>query len=143
MFLILAESSIFIKTRKLMLLTVSWTLRSYKYRVFMLIHLFSEMILHYGDMTDGSRLSELIRILRPSEVYNLAAQSHVKVSFELSEYTSNVDGLGSLRILNAIKDSGIQGIKFYQASTSELYGGMGTESQNEKTPFYPRSPYGM
>lgn len=100
------------------------------------------MMLHYGDMTDGSRLNELIRVLRPSEVYNLAAQSHVKVSFELSEYTSNVDALGSLRILNAIKDSGIKGIKFYQASTSELYGGIGSEPQNEKTPFYPRSPYG-
>ena len=102
----------------------------------------AEMKLHYGDMTDGSRLSELIRIIQPGEVYNLAAQSHVKVSFELSEYTSNVDALGTLRLLNSIKDSGIKGIKFYQASTSELYGGMAKEAQNEKTPFYPRSPYG-
>ncbi|XP_074605412.1 GDP-mannose 4,6 dehydratase [Brevipalpus obovatus] len=106
-------------------------------------HLQDKMKLHYGDMTDGSRLSELIRIIQPSEVYNLAAQSHVKVSFELSEYTSNVDALGSLRLLNAIKDSGIKGIKFYQASTSELYGGMTQGAQSEATPFYPRSPYGV
>ena len=100
------------------------------------------MFLHYGDLTDSSNLSRLIEKLQPDEIYNLGAQSHVKVSFEVPEYTAEVDALGTLRILDAIKDVGIS-TKFYQASTSELYGGLkGIVPQNEKTPFYPKSPYG-
>lgn len=100
------------------------------------------MFLHYGDLTDSSNLSRLIEKIQPNEIYNLGAQSHVKVSFEVPEYTAEVDAIGTLRILDAIKDVGLR-TKFYQASTSELFGGMeGTEPQNESTPFYPRSPYG-
>lgn len=99
------------------------------------------LFLHHGDMTDSSNLNRLIEKIHPDEIYNLAAQSHVQVSFEVPEYSAEVDGIGTLRLLDAIKESGIR-TKFYQASTSELFGGMpGTEPQNEKTPFYPRSPY--
>ena len=102
------------------------------------------MKLHYGDMTDSSSLVHLINSIRPDEIYNLAAQSHVKVSFELSEYTANVDALGTLRILDAIRTAGLQNrVKFYQASTSELYGKVLETPQSETTPFYPRSPYGQ
>jgi len=101
------------------------------------VHLF----LHYGDMTDSSNLNRLIEKINPKEIYNLAAQSHVKVSFEVPEYTAQSDGIGTLRILDAIKDTGIS-TRFYQASTSELFGGLPeTVPQNELTPFYPRSPY--
>lgn len=101
------------------------------------------MHLHYGDMTDSTRLTKLIGEIRPSEIYNLAAQSHVKVSFDLSEYTANVDALGTLRILDAIRTNGLEKrVKFYQASTSELYGKVQEIPQKETTPFYPRSPYG-
>lgn len=100
------------------------------------------MKLHYGDMTDSSSLVKLVNEVQPTEIYNLAAQSHVKVSFELSEYTANVDGLGTLRILDAIRTCGLTDkVKFYQASTSELYGKVQEIPQSEKTPFYPRSPY--
>lgn len=99
------------------------------------------LFLHHSDMTDSSNLNRIIEKVRPDEIYNLAAQSHVQVSFEVPEYTAETDGIGTLRILDAIKESGIK-TKFYQASTSELYGGMpGTSPQSEKTPFYPRSPY--
>jgi len=99
------------------------------------------LFLHYGDMTDSSNLSRLLDRIQPDEIYNLAAQSHVKVSFEVPEYTADVDGIGTLRLLDAIKDIGLKP-RFYQASTSELFGGMkDTAPQNEKTPFYPRSPY--
>lgn len=99
------------------------------------------LFLHYGDMTDASNLSRLLDRIKPDEIYNLAAQSHVKVSFEVPEYTADVDGIGTLRLLDAIKDTGLKP-RFYQASTSELFGGMkDTAPQNEKTPFYPRSPY--
>ncbi len=99
------------------------------------------LFLHHGDMTDSSNLNRLIEKTQPDEIYNLAAQSHVQVSFEVPEYTAEVDGIGTLRLLDAIKESGIK-TRFYQASTSELYGGLpGTEPQNEETPFYPRSPY--
>lgn len=99
------------------------------------------LFLHHSDMTDSSNLNRILEKVRPDEIYNLAAQSHVQVSFEVPEYTAETDGIGTLRILDAIKDSGIK-TKFYQASTSELFGGMpGTSPQSEKTPFYPRSPY--
>ncbi len=101
------------------------------------------MTLHYGDMTDSSSLVKIISKVRPTEIYNLAAQSHVKVSFDLSEYTAEVDGVGTLRILDAIRTCGLEKkVKFYQASTSELYGKVMETPQTEKTPFYPRSPYG-
>ncbi|MDC3158573.1 GDP-mannose 4,6-dehydratase [Candidatus Pelagibacter sp.] len=99
--------------------------------------------LHHGDMTDSSSLIGLINRVKPDEIYNLAAQSHVKVSFEIPEYTANSDGLGVLRLLEAIKSAGlIKKTKVYQASTSELYGKI-KAPQNEKTPFYPRSPYAI
>jgi GDPmannose 4,6-dehydratase len=100
-----------------------------------------KLFLHHGDLTDSSNLNRLIEKIRPDEIYNLAAQSHVQVSFEVPEYTAETDGIGTLRLLDTIKESGVR-TKFYQASTSELYGGMpGTAPQSEKTPFYPRSPY--
>lgn len=98
--------------------------------------------LHYGDLTDTSSLNRLLEKIRPTEIYNLAAQSHVAVSFEVPEYTAEVTGIGTLRILDAIKESDLK-CKFYQASTSELFGGLPeTAPQSEKTPFYPKSPYG-
>ncbi|MDZ7721948.1 MAG: GDP-mannose 4,6-dehydratase [candidate division KSB1 bacterium] len=99
------------------------------------------MILHYGDLTDSSNLNRLLEKIQPEEIYNLGAQSHVKVSFEVPEYTAEVDGLGTLKLLDAIKETGVP-IKFYQASTSELYGKVQETPQTETTPFYPRSPYG-
>lgn len=98
------------------------------------------LFLHYGDLTDSSNLSRLIEKIEPAEIYNLGAQSHVKVSFEVPEYTAQVDALGTLRLLDAIKETGIES-KFYQASTSELYGEVQEVPQRETTPFYPRSPY--
>jgi GDPmannose 4,6-dehydratase len=100
--------------------------------------------LHYGDMTDSSCLVKIIAEVRPTEIYNLAAQSHVKVSFDLSEYTANVDAVGTLRLLDAIRTVGLSSqVRFYQASTSELYGKVQEIPQKETTPFYPRSPYGV
>lgn len=97
---------------------------------------------YHGDLTDSSNLHSLLSKIKPDEVYNLAAQSHVAVSFDVPEYTAEVDGVGTIRLLDAIKDLGIQP-KFYQASTSELFGGLPeTAPQNESTPFYPKSPYG-
>lgn len=116
-----------------------------------IVHLYSDPYahkggkfhLHYGDMTDSSCLVKIIGTVKPTEIYNLAAQSHVKVSFDLSEYTAEVDAVGTLRLLDAIRTCGLQNsTKFYQASTSELYGKVVEIPQNEKTPFYPRSPYG-
>src|SRR5882672_4034607 len=99
-------------------------------------------ILHYGDMTDSTNLIRLLQQIVPDEVYNLAAQSHVQVSFETPEYTANADGLGTLRLLEAIRILKRENItRFYQASTSELYGKVQEIPQSEKTPFYPRSPY--
>ena len=101
------------------------------------------VFLHYGDLTDSSNLNRLIEKIRPDEIYNLAAQSHVAVSFEVAEYTAEATGVGTLRLLDAIRESGLN-CKFYQASTSELFGGLpDTAPQNEKTPFYPKSPYGV
>ena len=98
--------------------------------------------LHHGDMTDSSNLNRLIEQIRPTEIYNLAAQSHVGVSFEVPEYTAETTGIGTLRLLDAIKKNGVN-CRFYQASTSELFGGLpDTAPQSEKTPFYPKSPYG-
>ena len=100
--------------------------------------------LHYGDVTDAISVSTLIKKIRPDEIYNLAAQSHVSVSFEVPEYTANADAIGALRILEAIKFHGFEKItKFYQAGTSEMFGKVQQVPQNEKTPFYPRSPYGV
>src|SRR6195952_800441 len=100
--------------------------------------------LHYGDLTDSTNLIRLIQEVQPDEIYNLAAQSHVKVSFETPEYTANSDGVGVLRILEAIRILGMEKkTKFYQASTSEMFGLVQEIPQKETTPFYPRSPYGV
>ena len=98
--------------------------------------------LHYGDISDSSNVSRLLYKIQPDEVYNLAAQSHVQVSFEMPEYTSDVDALGTLRLLDCIKEID-PNIKFYQAASSELYGKVREIPQNENTPFYPRSPYAV
>jgi GDPmannose 4,6-dehydratase len=101
-------------------------------------------VLHYGDMTDATNLIRIIQESQPTEIYNLAAQSHVQVSFETPEYTANADALGPLRLLEAIRILGLQNrTRFYQASTSELYGSVREIPQRETTPFYPRSPYGV
>jgi GDPmannose 4,6-dehydratase len=102
------------------------------------------LILHYGDMTDSSSLVRIVQMVQPSEIYNLAAQSHVAVSFEEPEYTANSDALGTLRLLEAIRILGLSDkTRFYQASTSEMYGLVQETPQSETTPFYPRSPYGV
>ena len=103
-----------------------------------------KFVLHYGDITDSISVSSILNKIRPDEIYNLAAQSHVAVSFEVPEYTANADAIGSLRILEAIKFHNLERkTKFYQAGTSEMYGKVQESPQNEKTPFYPRSPYGV
>ncbi len=100
--------------------------------------------LHWGDMTDSSSLIRLLNVIRPDEIYNLAAQSHVKVSFEVPEFTAEVDAMGVLRLLEAVRITGLSdSCRIYQASTSELFGMVQTTPQNETTPFYPRSPYGV
>lgn len=102
----------------------------------------TRFFLHYGDLTDSTNLIRLVQETQPDEIYNLAAQSHVQVSFETPEYTGNADALGTLRLLEAIRILGLeQKVRFYQASTSELYGKVQEVPQSEKTPFYPRSPY--
>jgi len=107
-------------------------------------HILSEIKLHYGDMTDFSSFVHIIKKIKPDEVYNLAAQSHVKVSFEVPEYTADVDALGPIRLLEAIRAASMEKqTKFYQASTSELFGAAQEVPQKETTPFYPRSPYGV
>jgi GDPmannose 4,6-dehydratase len=102
----------------------------------------NRFFLHHGDVTDASNINRLLEKIQPDEIYNLAAQSHVKVSFEVPEYTAQVDGVGTLRFIDAIRETGLK-TKFYQASTSELYGKVQEVPQTEKTPFYPRSPYGV
>ena len=102
----------------------------------------NRLFLHYGDVTDPVSVSHLVGSVRPDEIYNLAAQSHVKVSFEVPHYTANVDALGTLNFLEAIRQRGLS-TRFYQASTSELYGKVQEIPQSEATPFYPRSPYGV
>jgi GDPmannose 4,6-dehydratase len=102
------------------------------------------LILHYGDLTDSMNLTRIIQEVQPDEIYNLAAMSHVKVSFDTPEYTANADGLGMLRILEAVRLLGlVEKTRIYQASTSELYGDVQEVPQTEKTPFYPRSPYAV
>ena len=103
-----------------------------------------KFILHYGDITDAISVSSIVKKIKPDEIYNLAAQSHVAVSFEVPEYTASADGIGALRILEAIKFHGFEKkTKFYQAGTSEMFGKVAEIPQTEKTPFYPRSPYGV
>jgi len=123
--------------------------RSSSFNTFRIDHLYNNpnilnkrLFLHYGDMNDSSNLNRIIEKTQPDEIYNLAAQSHVQVSFEVPEYTAEADAIGALRFLDAIKDVGIKS-KFYQASTSELFGLAQAVPQNEKTPFYPRSPYAV
>ena len=99
------------------------------------------LLLHYGDLTDSSNLNRLVEKIKPDEIYNLGAQSHVKVSFEVPEYTAEVDAIGTLRLLDAIKETGLR-TRFYQASSSEMFGKAKETPQKESTPFYPRSPYG-
>ena len=103
----------------------------------------ARFFLHYGDMTDATNLIRLLQDIRPDEIYNLAAQSHVQVSFETPEYTANADGLGTLRLLEAMRILRLDDTRFYQASTSEMYGKVAEIPQRETTPFYPRSPYGV
>ena len=121
--------------------------RSSSFNTFRIDHLYKDesilnkkLFLHYGDLTDSSNLNRLVEKINPDETYNLGAQSHVQVSFEVPEYTAEVDGVGTLRFLDAIKATGVD-TKFYQASTSELYGLAQEIPQTENTPFYPRSPY--
>src|SRR5579871_4604885 len=103
-----------------------------------------QLRLHYGDLTDATNLIRIVQEVQPDEIYNLAAQSHVAVSFETPEYTANADAVGTLRLLEAIRILGLeQKTRFYQASTSELFGKAQASPQNEQTPFYPRSPYGV
>ncbi len=102
----------------------------------------ARLFLHYGDLSDSSNLSRVLEKIKPDEIYNLGAQSHVRVSFDTPEYTANVTGLGTLRLLDAIRESGIK-TKFYQASSSEMFGKVQEVPQTEMTPFYPRSPYGV
>ena len=121
--------------------------RSSSFNTFRIDHIYNNpeyinkvFFLHYGDLTDSSNLNRLVEKIKPTEIYNLGAQSHVQVSFEVPEYTAEVDGVGTLRFLDAIKETGLK-TRFYQASTSELYGKAQEIPQTEKTPFYPRSPY--
>ncbi len=107
-------------------------------------HIYEKITLHYGDLTDPVNIMGVIRLVEPTEIYNLGAQSHVKVSFEMPEYTANVDALGTLRILEAVRMLGMEkDVRIYQASTSELYGGVLGTPLSETTPFHPRSPYGV
>lgn len=107
-------------------------------------HIYNQIKLHYGDLTDSTNLVRVIQQVQPDEIYNLGAQSHVKVSFEMPEYTADVDGIGTLRILEAVRLLGMETrVRIYQASTSELYGLVQEIPQRETTPFYPRSPYGV
>ena len=107
-------------------------------------HIYEKITLHYGDLTDPVNIMGVIRLVEPTEIYNLGAQSHVKVSFEMPEYTANVDALGTLRVLEAVRMLGMEkDVRIYQASTSELYGGVLGTPLSETTPFHPRSPYGV
>ena len=107
-------------------------------------HLYQNIKLHYGDLTDSTNIVRVIQKVQPDEIYNLGAQSHVKVSFEMPEYTADVDAMGTLRILEAVRLLGMEErVRIYQASTSELYGLVQEVPQRETTPFYPRSPYGV
>tara|TARA_B100000886_G_scaffold224237_1_gene156057 strand:- start:2864 stop:3865 length:1002 start_codon:yes stop_codon:yes gene_type:complete len=118
--------------------------RSSSFNTSRIEHIFNDINLHYGDLVDSQNLCFLLNKIQPDEVYNLGAQSHVKVSFELPDYTAQVDALGTLRLLESIRSSELEKkVKFYQASTSELFGLVQETPQTENTPFYPRSPYGV
>ena len=125
--------------------------RSSSFNTARIDHLFQDphvenarLILHYGDMTDSGRLAQLCYEVRPDEIYNLAAQSHVRISFDMPEYSGDVDALGAIRLLEAVRQSGIgRDVRFYQASTSELFGKVEETPQRETTPFHPRSPYAV
>ena len=107
-------------------------------------HIYQNIKLHYGDLTDSTNIVRVIQLVQPDEIYNLGAQSHVKVSFEIPEYTADVDAMGTLRVLEAVRLLGMEDrVRIYQASTSELYGLVQESPQKETTPFYPRSPYGV
>jgi GDPmannose 4,6-dehydratase len=123
--------------------------RSSSFNTGRIMHLYQDphiegirLFLHYGDLSEASSINRLVRKIRPDEIYNLGAQSHVRVSFDIPEYTSNVVALGALRLLEAIREAGLDKTKFYQASSSEMFGAA-TPPQNEKTPFHPRSPYAV
>jgi len=116
--------------------------RSSSFNTARIDHIFSDIELVFGDLADGSVLNQLMRTIRPDEVYNLGAQSHVRVSFDIPEYTADVDALGPLRLLDAIREEGVD-CRFYQASSSEMYGEVAEVPQTESTPLHPRSPYGV
>jgi GDPmannose 4,6-dehydratase len=116
--------------------------RSSSFNTARIDHIFGDVELVFGDLTDASSLNQLMRTIRPDEVYNLGAQSHVRVSFDIPEYTADVDALGTLRLLDAIREEGVQ-CRFYQASSSEMFGKVAEVPQKETTPFHPRSPYGV
>jgi GDPmannose 4,6-dehydratase len=116
--------------------------RSSSFNTARIDHIFGDIELVFGDLADGSVLNQLMRTIRPDEVYNLGAQSHVRVSFDIPEYTSDVDALGTLRLLDAIREEGVD-CRFYQASSSEMFGEVAEVPQREQTPFHPRSPYGV
>jgi GDPmannose 4,6-dehydratase len=116
--------------------------RSSSFNTARIDHIFGDVELVFGDLTDASSLNQLMRTIRPDEVYNLGAQSHVRVSFDIPEYTADVDALGTLRLLDAIREEGVQS-RFYQASSSEMFGRVLEVPQTESTAFHPRSPYGV
>jgi GDPmannose 4,6-dehydratase len=116
--------------------------RSSSFNTARIDHIFGDIELVFGDLSDGSALNQLMRTIRPDEVYNLGAQSHVRVSFDIPEYTADTDAMGTLRLLDAIREEGVQA-RFYQASSSEMFGKAREIPQTEETPFHPRSPYGV
>ena len=116
--------------------------RSSSFNTARIDHIFGDIELVFGDLTDGSVLNQLMRTIRPDEVYNLGAQSHVRVSFDVPEYTADTDAMGTLRLLDAIREEGVE-CRFYQASSSEMFGQAAEIPQRETTPFHPRSPYGV
>jgi GDPmannose 4,6-dehydratase len=116
--------------------------RSSSFNTARIDHIFGDIELVFGDLTDGSAMNQLMRTIRPDEVYNLGAQSHVRVSFDIPEYTADVDAMGTLRLLDAIREEGVR-CRFYQASSSEMFGKVAEVPQRETTPFHPRSPYGV
>jgi GDPmannose 4,6-dehydratase len=116
--------------------------RSSSFNTARIDHIFGELELVFGDLTDGSVLNRLMRTIRPDEVYNLGAQSHVRVSFDIPEYTADTAGMGTLRLLDAIREEGVQ-CRFYEAGSSEMFGQVRETPQTEETPFHPRSPYGV
>jgi GDPmannose 4,6-dehydratase len=116
--------------------------RSSSFNTARIDHIFGDIELVFGDLSDGSALNQLMRTIRPDEVYNLGAQSHVRVSFDIPEYTADTDAMGTLRLLDAIREEGVRA-RFYQASSSEMFGQAREIPQTEETPFHPRSPYGV